>query len=107
MGPTTSFFLYKTICLIVGFGVIYLGYILFMKGIFGKAGDLATEHGKSKLKLTNGAPGTFFALFGAFIIVVAIFKKFEVKDGMADIKDMMTRQLPDSSFRMNDSSVIK
>jgi len=75
----SAFFIYKTIALIIGAITIFLGYRLFMKGIVNSAGDLSTESANIKLSLQKAAPGTFFALFGALIIGVKIFKNPNIK----------------------------
>jgi tetratricopeptide (TPR) repeat protein len=60
--------------MIAGFVSIFLGYRLFLKGI---EGDSTIEGGVSKFKLTlrNAAPGLFFALYGAFMILTGIYKQ--------------------------------
>lgn len=99
----TGSFLHFCYC---GFGVfiVYLGYKLFIVNI--KSGeinikssesetdkegkieknDLTTsktefkgQYGKLKLELKNAAPGTYFALFGSFVICASIFKGIEEK----------------------------
>jgi hypothetical protein len=53
---------------LAGMLCMYLGYLLFVKGVSGKA-SLKADFNKSKLQLANAAPGIFFALFGATILV--------------------------------------
>jgi hypothetical protein len=69
-----SFTAYKLASLVAGVASSYMGYRLFIAGIWGQAGDLSAEYGKTKLVLTRAAPGTFFAVLGAVIICVALFK---------------------------------
>ncbi len=71
---------YKLISLIAGSVVVYLGYRLFAKGIWGNAGNLEAEFGDNKLLLKKAAPGTFFALFGTVIISITLYKGLEFKD---------------------------
>ena len=59
--------------MLCGFVSIYLGYLLFLKGIEGSS-SLEGEVKKVKLTLRNASPGLFFALFGAFIIITGIYK---------------------------------
>lgn len=64
--------LYKLACLIVGLSSIYMGYRLFVKDIYTKAGDLDVNFNNSKIALKKAAPGTFFSLFGAAVIISTI-----------------------------------
>jgi hypothetical protein len=64
--------IYKLSCLTVGSIFCFLGYRLFIFGIWGSAGDLDSNFGNSKIVLRNGAPGTFFAVLGATIVVATI-----------------------------------
>ncbi len=69
--------LFKISCLTIGLISIYFGYRLFLKGIWGQAGNLSGNFGNNKLVLKNGAPGTFFTLFGTVIIVATIWTGLE------------------------------
>lgn len=71
---------YKIASLLSGCAFAYMGYRLFMSGIWGHAGELTTEFGDNKLVLKKAAPGTFFATFGAIIISVTLYKGLEFKD---------------------------
>ncbi len=70
---------YKVASLFVGLGFGYMGYRLFLTGIEKPAGDLEASSGSRTLKLSRAAPGTFFALFGATIVAVAIYQGFDVQ----------------------------
>src|SRR5215471_1875793 len=61
----------RLLIVIAGMLSITLGYFLFIKGVSGKA-SLKAEYSKSKLQLANAAPGIFFSLFGASILIYAI-----------------------------------
>ncbi|MCG7937504.1 MAG: hypothetical protein N0C88_01415 [Candidatus Thiodiazotropha lotti] len=69
-----GFTLYKIASLAVGGLFAWLGYKLFMTGIWGNAGDLDTKFKDSKLVLKNAAPGTFFAVLGAVIILATLIQ---------------------------------
>jgi hypothetical protein len=56
-----------------------MGYRLFLAGIWGHAGEIEGEFGNNKLVIKKAAPGTFFALFGAIIISITIYKGMEFK----------------------------
>lgn len=71
---------YKIVSLAVGALFAYMGYRLFMSGVWGHAGELETGFGDGKLVIKKAAPGTFFSLFGAAIISITIYKGLEFKD---------------------------
>jgi hypothetical protein len=66
-------------CLIIATGGLfeYLGYRLFVLGIYEKAGELKASWKGASLLVRQAAPGTFFALFGATIITVAVVRPAE------------------------------
>ena len=66
--------IYKLYGISCGMFFGYLGYKLFMAGIFEKAGELESVFGKNHLVLKAAAPGTFFAVLGCVIIVVIVWK---------------------------------
>jgi hypothetical protein len=71
---------YKISSLIIGGLFAYMGYRLFIAGIWGHAGELETEFGDNKIVLKKAAPGTFFALFGAIIIAITLYKGLDFKN---------------------------
>lgn len=71
--------LYRIITILVGFGIIYLGYLLFRIGVYEKAGDLKAAWGDSYLTLKQATPGTFFALFGAIIISISLWQGIDIE----------------------------
>ena len=71
---------YKVASLLVGAAFAHMGYRLFLSGIWGDAGHFSAQHSNNKLVLKNGAPGTFFALFGTIIVVVTLYKGLEFRE---------------------------
>lgn len=65
---------YKLSSIVVGGVSIYLGYKLFINGIWGDSGNLSAQFQDNKILLKNAAPGTFFSVLGAIIICFSIFK---------------------------------
>jgi CHAT domain-containing protein len=61
----------RVLIVLAGMLCIYLGYLLFVKGVSGKA-SLRAEFNKSKVQLVNAMPGIFFALFGAAVLIFMI-----------------------------------
>ena len=58
---------------------VYQGYKLFMAGFTNADSSMEASGGKSrKLKLTRIAPGIFFALFGATILVVSLLRPLDI-----------------------------
>jgi hypothetical protein len=74
MDQSLAVFLYKIVSLLVGLAFAYMGYRLFMSSVWGQAGELDAQFGKNKILLKKAAPGTFFALFGAVVIALTIWK---------------------------------
>ncbi|HYD52926.1 MAG TPA: hypothetical protein VEA99_09875 [Gemmatimonadaceae bacterium] len=66
--------LYRVITIVIGFAIAYLGYRLFQSGLFAEAGTLNARLGENRLMLRGAAPGTFFAVLGAVVIVVSLSK---------------------------------
>ncbi|HYV96108.1 MAG TPA: hypothetical protein VE967_01490 [Gemmatimonadaceae bacterium] len=65
----------RAFTLLIGFGFAWMGYRLFMKNVTHEAGNLEINAGKSRgLRLARAAPGTFFAVLGAGIIVYSIMQ---------------------------------
>jgi len=69
-----SLTLYKIVSLLTGGCLSYMGYRLFMAGIWGNAGDAEGEFGSNKIVLKKAAPGTFFVVMGAIVIGLTLIK---------------------------------
>jgi hypothetical protein len=69
--------IYKIACLLSGAVSIVLGYLLFQHGILGPNGTLEARKDAYTFALTAG-PGIFFALFGASVIAVTVYKGFSL-----------------------------
>jgi hypothetical protein len=64
---------------------IYQGYRLFMAGIIdANSGIEASDGGRRKIKLSKIAPGIFFALFGATILVVSLSRPLDTQIKSSD-----------------------
>ena len=66
--------IYKVVTVLTGLGFAFLGYRLFIHGIFTEAGELRTNWDNRGLVLRKAAPGTFFALFGVIIVCVSLWR---------------------------------
>jgi hypothetical protein len=80
MDAIMAVLIYKLVCLLVGLSFGFMGFWLFKRGIWGNSGDLETQFKDTKFVLKAGAPGTFFALFGAAIIIATLLQGFSIKD---------------------------
>jgi|GEM_PF-1782736 len=77
---TISLLIFKISIVFAAVFIIFLGYKLFCKGIFDNAGSLNAEFNFKKIVLKQGAPGTFFVLFGTIILSFATWKGINFKD---------------------------
>lgn len=82
-----SLTIYRGLALLTGLVFGVMGYKLFVKGVFDKAGDLKAAWGERNLILKQASPGTFFALFGAAIITVTVLSDFQVKRESAAVPE--------------------
>lgn len=65
---------YKLAGIFAGLAFGFMGYRLFMAGVFEHAGNLEALFGKEHLILKAAAPGTFFAVLGCVIVVATIWR---------------------------------
>lgn len=87
--------LYKLSCLTVGSLFSILGYRLFKSGIWGNAGDLETNFKDSKIVLKSAAPGTFFAVLGAAVIITTIWQGINFTLESKEPSTLKQPQLPE------------
>lgn len=71
---------YRVASLATGLAVVWMGYQLFKIGVYEKAGDLKAAWGPNRFQLIGGAPGSFFALFGAAIISLSLWKGVTLRE---------------------------
>ena len=69
-----SLTLYKVITILAGLAFAFMGYKLFINGIFTEAGELSTNWEDKHLVLKKAAPGTFFAVLGTLIVCVSLWR---------------------------------
>lgn len=72
--PTVATLSYGMVTIAAGVALCWMGYRLFRVGIYEKGGDLNASWGSKKIALKQAGPGTFFALFGAVILGLAVYK---------------------------------
>jgi len=103
----TLIILYRVSTILVGAWIVFMGYSLFTKGLFGKASDLKAAWGYRHLEIKQAAPGTIFALFGAAVIVFSIHKgvSFEnqetaTMDSSNEITDLISSAYPSEMMEL-------
>lgn len=80
-GNLVALLVYKIVALAVGFGFAWMGYQLFLKGITTSAGSAEGRTGAGvTLKLSRVAPGVFFAILGAAIVVYTVTRILQFRD---------------------------
>jgi hypothetical protein len=67
-------FIIVLVALLAGLGAIYWGVGLYRMGLARKGGNVRAAWGDKEFVLSNGAPGSFLAIAGVAVIVVAILK---------------------------------
>ena len=90
-----SLTLYKGFSLLVGTMFSYMGYRLFVSGIWGDAGTFSAKHDNARLVLKNAAPGTFFALFGVLIVLFTVYKGLEFESLNGDVLRVLLEERED------------
>ena len=102
-------FYYKIGCLFTGLIITFLGYKLFLKGIFNKSGDVEGSWKNLKLIVRKAAPGTYFVLFGSLVIAMTVFKGLTTEEfsGNSNPRNPLTIVQNDSLAFSNDSIKIK
>lgn len=70
---------YRLSNMAVGALFAWMGYRLFLSGVYEKAGDLKAAWGDKNLVLKQAAPGTFFAMFGTFVICIGLWRGMDVE----------------------------
>jgi hypothetical protein len=76
---------YKIASLLVGLLFSFMGYRLFMRGIWGHSGEIDSQFGDTRFIIKKAAPGTFFALFGAIIVIATVSKGLDLKAEIYDL----------------------
>ena len=101
-----SSLVYKLFSLGAGVLLAYLGYRLFMAGVWGSSGDVEARFRETSVVVKEGAPGTVFAICGAIVICFTVFKGMDLEswnNGTAsrtvlslesEVADELPEQLP-------------
>jgi hypothetical protein len=102
-------FYYKIACLFTGLIIIFLGFKLFLRGIFTESGDVEGSWKNLKLIVKKAAPGTYFVLFGSLIISMTIFRGLTSEEfsGYSNPRNPTRILQNDSLFLSQDSIKLK
>jgi hypothetical protein len=88
--------LYKFAVLVAGVLFSYMGFRLFLADKVAAAGDLTANSGTYSLTLRGAAPGTFFCVMGAVLIVVSlVVKKSDFEITNEETTPGIERVIPD------------
>ncbi|AEJ01321.1 hypothetical protein Nit79A3_1489 [Nitrosomonas sp. Is79A3] len=71
--------IYKITSLVTGVLLCYMGFKLFMAGIWGHSGEVEGSFRDNKIIIKKAAPGTFFVLMGALVLGITISKGIDFK----------------------------
>ncbi|NIB44369.1 hypothetical protein HBA55_32545 [Pseudomaricurvus alkylphenolicus] len=76
---------YKLASIGSGTFIVYLGYRLFIKGVYGETGEVSVDWNDNRLMLKRAAPGSIFAVFGAIVIglIVTTEAKYSPAEGIS------------------------
>jgi len=86
MEPILIFMTYRILIVLGGILCIYFGYKLFYV-VKLKQGEFKIKTGQNyELSLSDVAPGVFFALFGASILIFCLTNGVTIKPIVADVK---------------------
>jgi hypothetical protein len=69
---------FRAICLASGLGFAYLGYRLYVKGVFEKSDEIKGHFGEASVVLKNVAPGVVFALFGLIVGLLGVIRPISI-----------------------------
>ncbi|MFZ2525868.1 MAG: hypothetical protein WAW87_11225 [Candidatus Ferrigenium altingense] len=104
MDPILLFMLYRMLIVLGGILCIYFGYKLFYVTKT-KQGDFKIKTGQNyELSLSDVAPGVFFALFGAGVLVFSLTNGITIKPG--DLAGVVTIKPGDLSGMVQRQSEI-
>jgi len=79
MEHVISTLIYKLFSLCSGTLVCYLGYKLFIKGIFESSANIDAQFQDGRIALKKASPGIVFVLLGSTIIIFTITRGIEIR----------------------------
>jgi hypothetical protein len=76
-----GFTFYKIACVACGAFVCWLGYRLFVGGLWNSAGDVEGKFGEASIVFRSAAPGTFFTVLGMVLSIMAVWRGYDFSTG--------------------------
>lgn len=64
----------RAVMVLAGVAFAYMGYRLFVRGIYDSTSDLHAVWADKKLAITKAGPGIFFALFGVVVVATSVWR---------------------------------
>ena len=101
--------LFRIVALMIGAIFVYFGYRLFKIGYFEKAGEVEAVWGEKRLILKQTAPGIFFAMFGAIVIGIGVWKPISLPatEKLPDeVVQVLLKSLRNEQLSNDDKSVV-
>ena len=98
-GPVSLLIYLLVITIVAGLVFAYLGYRLFLKGVFGST-DLEAQWQERSIVLKRAAPGTLFALFGLVMISLALLGGPRILKEHAEIQVNAQQQLSETITKL-------
>jgi hypothetical protein len=92
---------YKLASLAAGLSSLFMGYKLFMSGVWGNAGSLDAKIESNAITLKHAAPGTFFVVLGSIIVCTTLIKGLEIEATLENINKFQTVDNASSSMLPN------
>lgn len=71
---------FRIVCIMASLFFCYLGYRLYVKGVFEKEGKIEGRYGKAKFVLRNVAPGVVFVVLGTVVGGFAVIRPINVHE---------------------------
>jgi hypothetical protein len=69
---------FRIVCLVAGLIFAYLGYRLYVKGVFDKTQDIQASFGNAKVALRHVAPGVVFGIAGIVVALLSVVRPIEI-----------------------------
>ena len=98
--------IYRIVGMLVGLVIIYFGYRLFLRRVRtpADAGSMQGSVGQLTLTLKRAAPGTFFVVLGAGVILMSIVKGVKVSEKRPVDRTVTLHARPESGLTGGESS---
>ncbi|HJY86254.1 MAG TPA: hypothetical protein VKE24_05395 [Candidatus Acidoferrales bacterium] len=89
---------FRIACLMVGFGFAYLGYRLYVKGVFDKTQDINASFGDAKVALRHVAPGVVFGIAGIVVSILSVVRPIQITTSVppASFQKVVTKTMSNS-----------